>query len=213
MKAGLSLPFSKSAYMNTTIALQNETLHNLLLELNIPDYEPSVNVKALVAIESRFIKDIKINTGNVLNNNQHLSRKESLLLALAVAVNEKFVPLQESLAGLAKAEGATEAELAEIIACTSLMNTNNIFYRFRHFIQKDFYSNQPAGIKMSIMANPVLGKEFFELVSLMVSSINGCEMCVSSHERSVLQHGSSESRVLEAVKLGAVIKGLIAVLA
>ncbi|HEY8968603.1 MAG TPA: carboxymuconolactone decarboxylase family protein [Puia sp.] len=199
--------------MSTTVTLQNETFQNLLLELNIPDYEPSANVKALVAVEARFIKDLKINVGNVLNNNQHLSRKESLLLALAVAVNEKFTLLQESLTGLAKDADATDAEIAEIVACTSLMNTNNIFYRFRHFIQKDFYTNQPAGIKMSIMANPVLGKEFFELVSLVVSSINGCEMCVSSHERSVLQHGSSESRVLEAVKLGAVIKGLIAVLA
>lgn len=199
--------------MSTTVTLQNETFQNLLLELNIPYYEPSANVKALVAVEARFIKDLKINVGNVLNNNQHLNRKESLLLALAVAVNEKFTLLQESLTGLAKDADATDAEIAEIVACTSLMNTNNIFYRFRHFIQKDFYTNQPAGIKMSIMANPVLGKEFFELVSLVVSSINGCEMCVSSHERSVLQHGSSESRVLEAVKLGAVIKGLIAVLA
>jgi len=199
--------------MNTTATLQNETFQNLLMELNIPDYEPSANVKALVAVEARFIKDLKINVGNVLNNNQHLNRKESLLLALAVAVNERFTLLQESLTGLARDADATDAEIAEIVACTSLMNTNNIFYRFRHFIQKDFYTNQPAGIKMSIMANPVLGKEFFELVSLVVSSINGCEMCVSSHERSVLQHGSSESKVLEAVKLGAVIKGLIAVLA
>jgi len=199
--------------MSTIAALQNETFQNLLLELNIPDYEPSANVKALIAVESRFIKDLKINVGNVLNNNQHLNRKESLLLALAVVVNEKFTLLQESFMGLAREAGATDAEVAEIVACASLMNTNNIFYRFRHFIQKEFYTNQTAGIKMSIMANPVLGKEFFELVSLVVSSINGCEMCVSSHERSVLQHGSSESRVLEAVKLGAIIKGLIAVLA
>jgi len=79
-------------------------------------------------------------------------------------------------------------------------------------MQKDSYNNQPAGIKMSIMMSPVLGKEFFELVSLVVSSINGCEMCVSSHEKSVLQHGSTESRVFEAVKLGAIVKGLITVL-
>lgn len=199
--------------MSTTVALQNETLQNLLLELNIPDYEPSASVKALVTAESRFIKDLKINVGNVLNNNQHLNRKESLLLALAVVVNERCLLLQEAFTGLAKDAGATDVEVAEIIACTSLMNTNNIFYRFRHFIQKDFYTNQPAGIKMSIMANPILGKEFFELVSLVVSAINGCEMCVTSHERSVLQHGSSESRVLEGVKLGAVIRGLVAVLA
>ncbi|WP_431216855.1 carboxymuconolactone decarboxylase family protein [Puia sp. P3] len=114
---------------------------------------------------------------------------------------------------MAREAGATDAEIAEIVACTSLMNTNNVFYRFRHFMKKEFYDNQPAGIKMSIMASPVLGKEFFELVSLVVSSINGCEMCVSSHERSVLQHGSEEARVMEGVKLGAVLKGLIAVLA
>jgi alkyl hydroperoxide reductase subunit D len=61
--------------------------------------------------------------------------------------------------------------------------------------------------------NPVTGKEFFELVSLVISSVNGCEMCVSSHEQSVLQHGSSESKVFEAVKTGSIIKGLITVLA
>jgi lipoyl-dependent peroxiredoxin subunit D len=195
------------------LVIQNETFQNLLNELQLTAYEPSANVQALVAGESRFIKDLKINVGNVLNNNQHLNRKEALLLALATAINERFVPLQESFGGLAREAGATDAEIAEIVACTSLMNTNNVFYRFRHFIRKDFYDNQPAGIKMSIMANPVLGKEFFELVSLVISSINGCEMCVSSHERSVLQHNSSESRVLEGVRLGAVIKGLITVLA
>jgi len=72
--------------MSATVTLQNETFQNLLLELNIPDYEPTANVRALVAAESRFIKDLKINVGNVLNNNQYLNRKESLLLALGVLV-------------------------------------------------------------------------------------------------------------------------------
>jgi len=198
--------------MSTTI-VSNETLQNLLNDLNLSGYEPSASLQALAVAESRFIKDLKINVGNVLNNTQYLSRKEALLLALAVAVNERFGLLQESFSGLARDAGASDAEIAEIIACTSLMNTNNIFYRFRHFVKKDFYENQPAGIKMSIMANPVLGKELFELVSLVISSVNGCELCVGSHERSVLQHGSTESRVFEGVKLGAIIKGLITVLA
>ena len=198
--------------MSETVLVQNETFNNLLNDLRIQDYTPSANMLALLNAESRFIKDLKINTGNALNHTQYISRKEALLLALAVAVNEKSGLLQESFTSLAKEAGATEAEIAEMIACTSLMNTNNVFYRFRHFMQKDFYTNTPAGIKMSIMMNPVTGKEFFELVSLVISSINGCEMCVSSHEQSVLQHGSSESKVFEAVKTGAVIKGLITAL-
>ncbi|RFM30336.1 carboxymuconolactone decarboxylase family protein [Deminuibacter soli] len=198
--------------MSESVAIQNETFVNLVNDLKLTDYTPSANAQALLAVDARYIKDLKINVGNVLNNAQYLNRKESLLLALSVAVNEKFDVLKEAFTTLATEAGATAAEIAEVIAATSLMNTNNVFYRFRHFMQKDFYTNQPAGIKMSIMMNPVLGKEFFELLSLVVSSINGCEMCVTSHEQSVLQHNSSESRVFEAVKLGAVIKGLITVL-
>ncbi len=194
------------------VIVQNETFTNLLDDLQIPDYTPSANAQQLLQTEGRYIKDLKINVSNVLNNTQYLNKKEALLLAYAVAVNECFDLLKDTFSKQAQQAGATEAELSEIVACTSLMNTNNIFYRFRHFVKKDFYSNQPAGIKMSIMMNPVLGKEFFELLSLVISSINGCEMCVTSHEQSVLQHGSSEARVLESVKLGAVLKGLITVL-
>lgn len=199
--------------MSATATIQNDTFQNLVNDLQIPGYIPSANAQALLNVNARFIKDLKINTGNVLNNSQHLNRKEALLLALGVAINEKYDLLKESFTAMAKEAGATEEEIAEVTACTSLMNTNNVFYRFRHFMNKEFYNNQPAGIKMSIMMNPVLGKEFFELLSLVVSSLNGCEMCVTSHEQSVLQHGSSEARVFEAVKLGSVIKGLISVLA
>jgi len=194
-------------------AIENETFANLLAELKLNEYQPSANAEALLNTDSRYIKDLKINVGNVLNNTQYINRKEALLLALSVAVNEKFDILKESFSILATEAGASAAEIAEIIACTSLLNVNNVFYRFRHFVKKDSYNNIPAGIKMNIMMNPVLGKEFFELVSLVVSSLNGCEMCVASHEQSVLHNGGTEQRIFEAVKLGAVIRGLITVLA
>lgn len=194
--------------------IQNETFINLLADLKVDNYTPSLNTQTLLNVESKYIKDLKINVSNVLSNTQYLNRKEALLLALSVAANEKNAELKNSFAALATEAGATEAEMAETFACTSLMNTNNVFYRFRHFMHKEkqTYDTMQAGIKMSIMMNPILGKEFFELMSLVVSSLNGCEMCVTSHEQSVLQQGGSESRIFEAVKLAAVIKGLIAVL-
>jgi alkyl hydroperoxide reductase subunit D len=199
--------------MSQAVVIQNETFTNLLNDLQIPDYSPSSAAQQLLQAESKYIKDLKINVSNVLNNTQYLNKKEALLLAYGVAVNEKFDLLKDSFRAQAQEAGANEAELAEIVSCTSLMNANNVFYRFRHFMNKDFYTNTPAGIKMSIMMNPVLGKEFFELVSLVISSINGCEMCITSHEQSILQHGGSESRILEGVKLGAIIRSLITVLA
>ena len=66
----------------------------------------------------------------------------------------------------------------------------------------------PARLRMNIMMSPVLGKEFFELISLAVSAVNGCEMCVKSHEISVIEAGSTEARVWDAIRLASVITSL-----
>jgi len=70
------------------------------------------------------------------------------------------------------------------------------------------YQALPARIKMNIMARPVLGKELFELMSLAISAVNGCEACVNAHEASVRQLGASEARIFDAVRLASVVRGL-----
>jgi alkyl hydroperoxide reductase subunit D len=72
-------------------------------------------------------------------------------------------------------------------------------------VNKEKYNETPARIKMNIMARPVGGKEFFELISLAVSAVNGCEMCVKAHESSLIELGSKEEKIFEAVRLAAVI--------
>ncbi len=181
------------------------TKDSLYKETNLPvDFE-SVLMDKLAALDHRYLKDLKINLGNVLKS-QNLTKKEALLIAFSVAVNEKNTALITAIEELALNEGADEKEIAEVSACVSLMNANNVFYRFRHFMHKEFYDTAPAGIKMSIMVNPVLGKEFFELLSLVVSALNGCEMCVTSHEQSVLNHGGTQARIFDAIRIGSVFK-------
>jgi alkyl hydroperoxide reductase subunit D len=179
----------------------------LLKELGLEEENVNETLQLLAQSDSRYLKDLKINVGNALNA-ESLAKKEAFLLAYAVAVNEKNALLQKAFQQSAVAAGATDKELAEIISCTSLLNANNVYYRFRHFMNDEFYSTAQAGIRMSIMANPVLGKEFFELVSLVVSALNGCELCVTSHEKTIAGHGSSKQRIHDAVRLGAVIKSL-----
>jgi len=154
--------------------------------------------------KSRYITDLKINFKNSFES-EYLSKKEVALLGLAIAVNANNRVLRQFFRDSAAAEGATEAEIAEAVACASLLSANNVFYRFRHFMNKERYNEIPARIKMNIMAKPVTGKEFFELMSLAVSAVNGCEMCVTSHEKSLIELGAREERVFEAVRLAAVI--------
>ncbi|PSK93886.1 carboxymuconolactone decarboxylase family protein [Taibaiella chishuiensis] len=190
----------------------NETIQNLFADLKIPADYKSEGLEKLAAADNRFLKDLKLNIGAVLKSN-NINKKEAFLLALSVAANEKSAVLIQAFETLARGEEATDAELAEIHACTALMNTNNVFYRFRHYLpQNQYYNNTPAGLRMSIMMNPVLGKELFELTSLVVSALNGCELCVTSHEASVKQHGASEARIYDAIRLGAVIKSLAVIL-
>jgi alkyl hydroperoxide reductase subunit D len=188
------------------IQTQNETLGRILSDYNLTENNLSYGAELLAGKDHKYLKDLRINLSNALAY-PNLSKKESYLLVLAVAINEKNDKLVNAFLPLAEKEGATTEEIAELYALVSLMNVNNIFYRFRHFTGKEYYNNTPAAIKMSIMMNPVLGKEFFELASLAVSAINGCAMCVNAHEESVLKHGATEARIYDAIRLTAVVKG------
>ncbi len=56
---------------------------------------------------------------------------------------------------------------------------------------------------MNRIAKPKGEKVDFELFSLAVSAINGCEMCVKAHEKVVLDGGVSKDEVHDAVRIAA----------
>jgi alkyl hydroperoxide reductase subunit D len=51
-------------------------------------------------------------------------------------------------------------------------------------------------------------KADFELFCLAVSAVNGCEMCVRSHEEVVLTAGLSTDQVHDAVRIAATMHGV-----
>ena len=193
-------------------ATTNEAALGLYNELGLDAGHVSVSLNSMGDAGARFIKDLKLNMTSVLGSS-NMNRKETSLLALSVAVNEKHTVLIHAFEAMARKEGATDAEIAETHACTAVMNTNNIFYRFRHYMDGvSYYNNQPAGLRMSVMMNPAMGKELFELISLVISAVNGCERCVTSHEHSVKEQGAKEPRIYDAIRLGAVIKSICIVI-
>lgn len=185
----------------------NETKNDFLNDLALGEDYSTPALDLLTAGESRYIKDLRINAKTVLKS-QHLSEKEALLIAISTAANNNHNALLQSYTAKAKAAEATDAEIAEAVACASLLAANNVFYRFRHFMNKEKYNKLPARIKMNIMMKPVTGKEFFELMSLAISAVNGCEMCVQSHENSLIELGSTEERIFDAIKIASVITSL-----
>jgi len=186
----------------------NETIVSLLQDLGMDAAHSSASLNSLAAANSRYLKDLKLNVSGALGS-ANLTRKEAYLLALSVTVTQKHNELTAAFEQLALKAGATTEEIGETHACASIMGVNNIFYRFRHYMHDvEYYNKQPAGLRMSVLMNPTMGKGLFELMSLVVSAVNGCERCVVSHEHSVKEHGANEPRIYDAIRLGAVIKGL-----
>ncbi len=182
-----------------------DTLNDLLSDLGM-QAGPFTSLDTLVRGEHRYIRDLRVNLKTTLES-PHLSRKQALLIALAVAVNERAAELVNAFTTRARNEGVTDGEIAEVHAVASLLSTLNVYYRFKHFSENKRYEEMQAGIKMTIMARPLLGTMFFELLSLVVSAVNGCEVCVNNHEHSVRQEGATEEMIFDAVRLGAVVKG------
>lgn len=189
--------------MEETVAY-SETTQEFLDFLKLDKEYRSESLDLLEEGKSRYLADLKLNFKNSFESDQ-LSGKEVSLLGVALSVNAGNAVLKDFFSKSASTEGATGADIAEAIGCASLLSANNVLYRFRHFVNKEKYHEIPARIKMNIMARPVNGKEFFELMSLAVSAVNGCEMCVKSHEHSLMELGSKEERIFEAVRLAAVI--------
>jgi alkyl hydroperoxide reductase subunit D len=53
-----------------------------------------------------------------------------------------------------------------------------------------------------------MGKENFELLALVVSAVNGCETCVTSHEKVLRKSRVLPGKIHDAIRLAATIKGL-----
>jgi alkyl hydroperoxide reductase subunit D len=181
-----------------------ETINEFLQSLGLATDYRTASLSLLENGESRYLRDLKLNFTSTLTSEQ-LSAKECGLLGLSVAVNNNNLPLTNFYTKYAAGQGATAEEIAEAAACASLLASNNIFYRFRHFTQKEKYSQIPARIRMQIMMKPVTGKEFFELMSLTISAVNGCEMCVNAHEDSLIKMGTTEERIFDAIRIASLV--------
>ena len=150
-------------------------------------------------------KDTRLNLQAVLEGGS-LTPEQRWGVAVASAYAVRNERLKEAMLNEAKKALANpEPVIEDARAAASLMAMNNVYYRFRHVIGKESYSTKRAGLRMNRLAQVLTNKVDFELVCLAVSAINGCEMCVQSHERIVIEGGLSEDQVHDAVRIASVI--------
>jgi lipoyl-dependent peroxiredoxin subunit D len=151
-------------------------------------------------------KDTRLNLQSVLENNS-LTPEQRWGVAVACAFAARNELIKKAMLHEARQALGEKAEpvIEDARAAASLMGMNNVYYRFRHMVGKESYSTKRAGLRMNRLVQVLTNKVDFELVCLAVSAINGCETCVQSHEKVVIEGGLSEDQVHDAVRIAAVV--------
>ena len=156
-----------------------------------------------------YAKDLRLNLGSVLSD-QLLGDQRKYGLLLACAHGTGYRPLV--VATEAEVEGKLSPECANAArGAAAMMAMNNVYYRFVHLASNPEYATMRAGLRMNFIGSPGIDKDDFELFSLAVSAMNGCGMCIDSHERLLQQHGVKAETIQAAARIGAIMKGVATV--
>ncbi|MFU8833148.1 MAG: carboxymuconolactone decarboxylase family protein [Wenzhouxiangella sp.] len=160
-----------------------------------------------------YAKDLRINLGNVVDVDQAAGMTEQQVwgTALATAIASRNKELIDAIASEA-ASHLDDNWLNASKAAAAIMGMNNIYFRFIHLASNKAYARMPAKLRMSVIGNPGIDKVDFELLSLAVSAINGCGMCIDSHEQILIKGGVTADVIQHAVRIASVIHAVAGVL-
>ncbi len=166
---------------------------------------------ALIETIPGYAKDLKLNFSSVVRQQTDLTEQQAWGTVVATAIASR----NQQLIAAALEEGAAHLspeafEAAK--AAAAIMSMNNIFYRFQHLASNEKYATMRAGLRMNVIRTHGIDPLDFELWSLAVSAINGCGVCIDSHEKTLREKGISEEQILAVVRIASVLHGIAVVL-
>jgi alkyl hydroperoxide reductase subunit D len=167
---------------------------------------------SLESLRSRlpdYAKDLKLNLGSLATEPVLDTQKLAGTFVVSALAARNATVTQAILAEFGPRLSAEALVAAK--AAAAIMGMNNVYYRFTHLVGGD-YSKMPAKLRMNVMARPGVEKADFELWSLAVSAVNGCGMCMESHEKVLRAAGVGQEEVQAAVRIAATVHAVAAVL-
>jgi alkyl hydroperoxide reductase subunit D len=153
-----------------------------------------------------YARDLKLNLGSVLTPQGATGLNERQIAAVALATSIAARNPQLTIAIESWATAHLDAAYVNAArAAAAIMGMNNVYYRFLHLVETSDYQNLPARLRMNVIGNPGIDKLDFELLSLAVSAVNACGMCVTAHERKLREGSVGVEAIQSAVRIASVI--------
>lgn len=160
-----------------------------------------------------YAKDIQLNLSSLFRAGGTPGLDGAILYgtALASAIasgNAAFARRVEEAA----TQNADPVTIKAAKSAAAIMGMNNIYYRFLHLVEDKEYGTLPAKLRMNGLRAHGIDQKDFELMSLAVSAVNGCGLCLTAHEHELKQAGVSREAVQSAVRVAAVVHAAAKVL-
>ena len=169
-----------------------------------------MSIEALKDALPDYARDLKLNLSS-LAAEPALSEQSRAGTFIACALAARNDVTTSAIVAEFAARLSPEA-LAAAKAAASIMAMNNIYYRFTHLVSAADYKTLPARLRMNVIAKPGVDKADFELWCLAVSAINGCGVCIDSHEKVLRDAGLTPEQIQAAVRIAAVVHAVAATL-
>ncbi len=156
-----------------------------------------------------YAKDLLINYKRVVETPEHTGLTQEQISGIALACGyatgnidlTRWIQAQQAAALSAPMVFAAQA-------AASIMAMNNVYYRAMHALPDSSYLQMPPGLRMSVMAKPGINAVDFEYLSLAVSAINGCGLCIGSHTAHLETSGAAKTAIQHALKIAAIVHGI-----
>lgn len=157
-----------------------------------------------------YAKDLKLNLSTLLRE-ETLSPVRCYGALYAAALASKNGKLIEVVHAEVQKHLSPE-DMENVKAANAIMGMTNIYYRFLHMAKDGEYQRMAAGLRMQIIGKPPADKVDFELYSLVVSAVNGCEFCVAAHDAELKKAGLSREEIQASIRIAATVHAVAGVL-
>lgn len=150
-----------------------------------------------------------------MNMNRHwqdgkLTRREKLLIALAVAAVAGSTQAVRFLREAAIAAGVSEIDASEAVATAVGCSIYNGYYKFRSLVPDDLaeaFDEFKASFNATMFVKPPFDEKLVEAICVAVSTVNGCKKCVEGHVAKAKSLGLTHEQLDEVLKAATVAFG------
>ena len=187
---------------------QKKAFDRALSKLDIEDPADAPRWLRVLANSPEFLKDTYMNLSRSVFKDDGLKAKTKLLLATVAASHWGEDDVAEFFADRAQEAGYTDEEIHEALGIAATTTSFNMYYKFRSLADTDAFEGLRPGLRGSLYMRPSLGEAFKELVSLVISTANGCKSCVSGHVNAAVKADVTKAQIDDAIRTGAIIASI-----